>query len=706
VRKLALLVLLLVTHQAAAHVFILFDASFSMSLPTVSGSRAESALEQLPELFDRLGVTSASLFTLRSGAALEHAGEHESLRSVSTRIREERLFGRASPTRALFTLAARLGAAASESRVLLVTDAEELNPASAPLPSFAELVILHLDGPSPHSALDTPAFQDSRVHVVTVPTEDTPPASLQRLSEPSFDNKSLAAQPRGESLPHSASVGRSPVRFLLSLLLLLAAISTAALTAWLIREHVHFTRLLRRAREWNARDPEVSLGLTAPGYSQNLTLSSYPATVGFSPQDTLIIPGHYACTAFPQESRITITTQADRFVLNSTVALRVQGFLKEQIVLVEGLQLRLAKALLTVTRIERRRLRREPKPYHLEKMPWLIPAVLVLVLSPVVLGRFPVAHPQNRAVPADSAYPVRDARPAPVRYFDARPMPPASGRELPEVYSDTDRIPFFNADFVAIHAHPDDESLDFGALLAALDATGKRGVQILLTDGESGQDLYPARPLQGRYPGYRLRGQELASVRIAEARKALGWLGVEHYVRLSLPNHPYNTLLDEITPRRLLQRWGGEQTVAWRLAHLIEQYRPELLISPDGPSQVIEHFEHEATGLAVARALVLLDERQSNPVQTHLVSIDPLQLSGPVELRALAAWKPVTAGRDSPRTYQLHALAAHLTQLDAAVNGVETRGGLTWEYYHERVISRPFHALFPQIDLVPHTPAP
>ena len=58
-----------------------------------------------------------------------------------------------------------------------------------------------------------------------------------------------------------------------------------------------------------------------------------------------------------------------------------------------------------------------------------------------------------------------------------------------------DEPTFFKADALFIHAHPDDESLDFGVLISRFTRAGKRVVVVLLTDGDSGLDQYPQRML-------------------------------------------------------------------------------------------------------------------------------------------------------------------------------------------------------------------
>lgn len=237
---------------------------------------------------------------------------------------------------------------------------------------------------------------------------------------------------------------------------------------------------------------------------------------------------------------------------------------------------------------------------------------------------------------------------------------------------------FYQADFLFIHAHPDDESLDFGGLMAMAAGSGKRIVEVLFTDGESGLDQYPRRIVGGLYPAGDLSGSELAGVRVKEAAAALQILGAETYIRLGLPNHPYSSVAQELSISRVIKSWGGEERVLSRLLELIRGYRPKVIISPDGPSRAREHFEHEAVGYLTKKALAGLKLAGDKFVMGHLVSVDPLQ-------RGLypAAFKLEVMGRNIPfRFQQLQALKAHETQRDASVIGVEVRANFKDEYYN------------------------
>ena len=52
---------------------------------------------------------------------------------------------------------------------------------------------------------------------------------------------------------------------------------------------------------------------------------------------------------------------------------------------------------------------------------------------------------------------------------------------------------------LTVHAHPDDESLDFAGLICRANRAGFRTAVVIMTDGESGLDRYPDRPVGGVY---------------------------------------------------------------------------------------------------------------------------------------------------------------------------------------------------------------
>jgi LmbE family N-acetylglucosaminyl deacetylase len=241
---------------------------------------------------------------------------------------------------------------------------------------------------------------------------------------------------------------------------------------------------------------------------------------------------------------------------------------------------------------------------------------------------------------------------------------------------------YFQADILFIHAHPDDESIDFGSLMAMASRANKRIVTLLFTDGESGLDLYPERKVGDIYPARDLTGGALSQVRVVEAARALSILGSEMYIRWGLENRPYNTKADEVPPEEVIRGWGGDDRLVDRLIEVLEGFRPMIVVSPDRHSRAYEHFEHEAVGQLVQIAVERLRrEGGASFLKGHIVSIDPYQVdrySGVTTVDALA-----TDGQSglAYREIQALALKEHITQRDAAVIGVSRLSHLPQEFY-------------------------
>ena len=233
-----------------------------------------------------------------------------------------------------------------------------------------------------------------------------------------------------------------------------------------------------------------------------------------------------------------------------------------------------------------------------------------------------------------------------------------------------------SVDVLFVHAHPDDESLDFALLMAALARSGLRIATLLLTDGESGLDRYPRR---SEHPGYESRllsGEALREVRIQETQRALSVLGSDYYIRLALPNHRYNSLADVLPLPELLNSWGGEAALVQTLLDILSRLRPRLVVAPDLPSQAREHFEHEATGYLVRQAVQRATHKGIAP-QGYLVSVDPFQK----QFYPSAVAVPRSPRWQDLRRVQRAALSQHHTQADASVIGIRRLADLPSEYY-------------------------
>jgi len=274
-----------------------------------------------------------------------------------------------------------------------------------------------------------------------------------------------------------------------------------------------------------------------------------------------------------------------------------------------------------------------------------------------------LAHEAPTEIPAP---PVREPPvPAPPPLAEA-PLPAARPVVEPDPgllrVAPGDAVPEVRVDVLFVHAHPDDESLDYGALMALSARAGLRTATVLLTDGEGGI-------FQQDYDGPR---DDIVSVRVAEAAAALGELDSSLYIRLGFRNHPYNSLKDIRSAEEIIAVWGGEEAVR-RLGSIILALRPRIVIAPDGPSGAREHFEHEAAGVLAARALDALRSASAFEPDARLFCVDPRQREVYADLVAIP--------RQAVLDQQRRALMAHQTQADASWFGVKMVESYPFEYY-------------------------
>jgi LmbE family N-acetylglucosaminyl deacetylase len=258
---------------------------------------------------------------------------------------------------------------------------------------------------------------------------------------------------------------------------------------------------------------------------------------------------------------------------------------------------------------------------------------------------------------------------------------PDIGRTKVRVIAPSRPVEYFKTDILFIHAHPDDESIDFGSLMARASRSNKRIVTLLFTDGESGLDLYPQRKVGDIYPARILKGGALSQVRVVEATRAMSILGSEIYLRWGLENRPYNTQRDAVPPEECIRGWGGEERLVARLIEVLDGFQPTIVVSPDSRSEAYEHFEHEAVGQLVQTALEHLGRDGRSYLKAHLISIDPYQVDRYNEVAAVDAQIQDSESGFAYRAIQALALKEHVTQRDASVIGVSRLSHLPREFY-------------------------
>jgi len=712
-RRIALFVLvaLVAPLLRAEPVTILLDASYSMSLPAGTGTRLEALSARL---FDWLASqppnTRYALLVAEQGSDVDLRLPYPaSARQVLAEIAETVPWGSIDLGRALTHAAGIAASIASANgdpgaRLLLITDAEDI-AALMPgrqirLPAGIRYESIRLTPRTPASVASfvdrLSDLPDTRLaspepSAVPAPSPDAPPA-------PVGDKRIDAATPPPDPTARAGLLARwaRPARWVFAVAALLGSIAV-------LRARARHRRRVARATGHNERPPEVPMEIRGSGGRARTVITSFPATLTTSG----LRVEHPDLARVEQTVRLEYTD--GRIVLHSDDKVKVNGVPRTDHELGDRDQVRIGAVRVVIGEIHRVKPVRVPRPTH-RRYP-LAPAsaaaacIAAFLLAPPQISVAPLraaaGAPSSSSGPhtvvADTvpdAAPARDepgtARAAVSAGSLSAAVAPLPVLRLPRVIDPTDDLPAFDADYVAIHAHPDDEALDFGAAVATMSAAGLRGAVILLTDGDAGLDQYPWRETGANYPAYDMRGDELARVRVAEAREAIGWIGAEYYVRLGLPNHPYSSIEEVLTIDEVIERWGGREAVVARLSRIVERLSPEIVISPDGPTAALEHFEHEATGVLVREALRSLAQTGTSPVRAHLVTVDPLQIDlEPPEL-VIIPWTPAADGT-LPRMRQLFALRAHRTQRDSTVIGVETRLAIPGEYYRLAAVEPGFN---------------
>ncbi|MCF7951507.1 MAG: PIG-L family deacetylase [Spirochaetaceae bacterium] len=236
---------------------------------------------------------------------------------------------------------------------------------------------------------------------------------------------------------------------------------------------------------------------------------------------------------------------------------------------------------------------------------------------------------------------------------------------------------YFDADIMCIHAHPDDESIDFGGFTAKASRQGKKIITVLFTDGESGV-------VRSDFPGQYPSPPELAEIRVGETEKALSHLGVVEYLRLGLKNHPYSSNTQVLSIEEVLDAWGGEAGLITKLTELIRGYSPSVILSPKNDSEAYEHFEHKTVGYLVNKAIDQLMEEGQSFIKGHLIPVDSLRdtIGGePYPAIAAISMMETAVTGFSPKRIKAQALRQYRTQKDASIIALAHTLDVQYEYY-------------------------
>src|ERR1700744_1102236 len=149
---------------------------------------------------------------------------------------------------------------------------------------------------------------------------------------------------------------------------------------------------------------------------------------------------------------------------------------------------------------------------------------------------------------------------------------------------------------MAVHAHPDDEASSTGGVLATYSGQGIRTVVVTCTNGEFGDAPGGIKPGQEGHDE-----QAVARQRLAELRESATILGVSHLEMLGyhdsgMPDWDYKDRPDAFCNVPLAD-------VVGRISHLIERYRPQVLVTYDdqGPYQHPDHVHASQSGQIAAK---------------------------------------------------------------------------------------------------------
>jgi LmbE family N-acetylglucosaminyl deacetylase len=148
---------------------------------------------------------------------------------------------------------------------------------------------------------------------------------------------------------------------------------------------------------------------------------------------------------------------------------------------------------------------------------------------------------------------------------------------------------------MAVHAHPDDEASSTGGVLATYGDQGIRTVVVTCTNGEFGDAPGGVKPGQDGHDE-----QAVAQLRLAELREACKILGVTDleplgYHDSGMPDWDYKD-----RPGAFCNVPTAE--VAARIGALMEQYRPQVVVTYDatGPYQHPDHVHAAQAAVAAA----------------------------------------------------------------------------------------------------------
>ena len=137
---------------------------------------------------------------------------------------------------------------------------------------------------------------------------------------------------------------------------------------------------------------------------------------------------------------------------------------------------------------------------------------------------------------------------------------------------------------MAVHAHPDDEASSTGGVLATYSAEGIRTVVVTCTNGEFGDAPGGIKPGQDGHDE-----ATVAQIRLAELRQSTKLLGVSDLELLGYHDSGMVEWAYKSRPDAFCNIPAAE--VTGRIGALIEQYRPQVVITYDDKG-LYQHPDH------------------------------------------------------------------------------------------------------------------
>ncbi|PZG36384.1 GlcNAc-PI de-N-acetylase [Spongiactinospora gelatinilytica] len=156
---------------------------------------------------------------------------------------------------------------------------------------------------------------------------------------------------------------------------------------------------------------------------------------------------------------------------------------------------------------------------------------------------------------------------------------------------------------MAVHAHPDDEVLSTGGVLLRAAEEGIRTVLVTCTNGEQGDAPGGVKPGE---PGH--DPEAVAALRLTELRESISHLNIAHLETLGYRDSGMVGWEANDDPRAFAN--VPVETAAARLAELMRQYRPQVVVTYDenGGYGHPDHIQAHRIAVAATEATQIPDK--------------------------------------------------------------------------------------------------